>query len=48
MVFFGIDDDPEIFDYLTDNILKKMRAFTIDDLLTILVNFSYTLNPNTL
>ena len=46
IVFFGVDDDPEIFDLLTDAILIKLRYVNIDDLLTIVVNFAHTLHPN--
>jgi hypothetical protein len=47
IVFFGVDDDPEIFDLLTDAIIIKMRYVTVDDILTIVTNFAHTLNPNT-
>jgi len=46
IVFVGADDDPEIFDILSDEINKSMRRMTVDDILTILVNFAHTLNPN--
>ena len=46
IVFFGVDDDPEIFDLLTDAIIIKMRYLTVDDLLTVVTNFTHTLHPN--
>ena len=46
IVFFGVDDDPEVFDLLTDAIMRKLRVLKVDDILTILVNFAHTLSPN--
>lgn len=47
VVFFGVNDDPEIFDLMCDSIIKKIRSARVDDILTILVNYAYTLAPNT-
>ena len=38
MVFFNVDEDPELLEYLCFNIEKKMQYFTTDEILTILVN----------
>jgi hypothetical protein len=46
IVFFGVDDDPEIFDLLTDAIIIKMRYVKVDDILTIVTNFAHTLHPS--
>ena len=46
IVFFGADDDPEVFDCLSDGINAKMRMMPVEDILTILVNVAHTLNPN--
>ena len=47
MVYFKIDDDPEVYDLLADAIKTNFAHFTTDDILTILVNFSHTLSPET-
>ena len=46
VVFFNVNDDPEIFDLLSDAIVKNIRSIGVDDILTIVVNFAYTLAPN--
>ena len=46
MVFFRADDDPELFDLLADGCNRFLRRMPVDDILTILVNFAHTLNPN--
>ena len=46
MVFFGADDDPEVFDYLTDGINRSLRRMDVESILTVLVNFAHSLNPN--
>lgn len=45
MVFFRVDEDPELLEYLSYNILKKMPYFTVDEMLTIMVNLQHTLTP---
>ena len=45
VVFFSVDDDPEIYDLLTDSIVLKVRKLKVDDILTVVVNFAHTLNP---
>ena len=45
VVFFQVDDDPEIFDLLTDGIVLKVRKLKVEDILTLVVNFAHTLNP---
>jgi hypothetical protein len=47
VVFFGVNDDPEIFDLLCDSIVRNIRSVRVDDILTIIVNYAYTLAPNT-
>jgi hypothetical protein len=46
VVFFGADDDPEIFDILLDAILRQLRYLNVDDILTTSVNFAHTLTPH--
>lgn len=48
MVFFNVDEDPELLEYLCFNIEKKMQYFTTDEILTILVNLQHTLTPSAL
>ena len=45
ILYFKIDDDPEIYELLCDLICKKMINLNIDELLTILVNLTQTLSP---
>ena len=44
IVFFGVDDDPEVFDLLLDGFAKSIRKTTVDGILTVLVNFAHTLS----
>lgn len=46
VVFFGANDDPELLEMLSDCIQKKIRSMQCDQILTILVNFAHTLDPN--
>ena len=46
VVFFAVDDDPEVPDLLADAVLRKMRQLTVDQILTVLVNFAHSLSPN--
>lgn len=48
MVFFKVDEDPELLDVLCDNIASKMSHFTTDEILNILVNLKHTLSPEAL
>lgn len=48
MVFFRVDEDPEILEYLCHNVAKKMPYFTTDEILTILVNLQHTLTPESI
>ena len=45
LLYFKVDDDPEIFELLSDRICRHMTAFKVDELLTVLVNLSQTLSP---
>ena len=45
VVFFRVEDDPEVFDLLQDAILVKIRRLSVDDILTLVVNFAHTLHP---
>lgn len=38
MVFFRVDEDPELLEVLCDNVASKMGYFTTDEILSILVN----------
>ena len=46
VTFFGADDDPELFDVLADGISRTMRGMSVDGILTCLVNFAHSTNPN--
>lgn len=47
-VFFRLGgEDPEIFELLADQFKKNIQMFTTDQVLTILVNFSHSLSPET-
>lgn len=47
-VFFRLGgEDPEIFELLADQFKKNVQMFTTDQVLTILVNFSHSLSPET-
>ena len=48
MVFFRVDEDPELLEVLCDNIASKMSYFTTDEILSILVNLNHTLSPEAL
>lgn len=47
LVFFKVDEDPELFEILTESICKSIKKLTIDDLLTVIANMSQTLSPTT-
>ena len=48
MVFFRVDEDPELIEVLCDNVAGKMSQFTTDEILSILVNLQHTLSPEAL
>ena len=45
VVFFKVEDDPELLEVIADSICKRIKYYTIDDLLTILANYNQTLSP---
>ena len=45
LLYFKVEDDPEVYELLCDQICKKMTTLNIDELLTILVNLTQTLSP---
>ena len=45
VVFFKVEDDPELLEVIADAICKRIKYYTIDDLLTILANYNQTLSP---
>jgi len=45
VVFFKVDEDPELLEYLCFNIMKKLAYFTTDEILTMIVNIRHTLTP---
>lgn len=45
LVFFKVDEDPELVELLCDQVCKRVKDFTIDEHLTILTNLAHTLNP---
>ena len=47
-VFFRIGgEDPEVFELLSDQVQKNIKRMTTDQVLTVLVNFSHSLSPDT-
>ena len=48
LVFFRVDEDPELLEVLCDNIASKMSYFTTEEILSILVNLNHTLSPEAL
>lgn len=47
LVFFKVDEDPELYEIVTESICKGIKKLTIDDLLTVVANMSQTLSPTT-
>lgn len=47
MIFFKVDEDPELYELLVESICKKMKGMTVDELLTILANMTQSLSPVT-
>ena len=47
VVFVGVNDDPEIFDLLCESIVRNIRSVRVVDILTIIVNYANSLDPNT-
>ena len=47
LVFFRVDEDPELYELLSEAICKNIKRFTVDDLLTILANLTQSLSPST-
>ena len=45
IVFLKMDNDPELLDLLCDVACKRIKAFTTDEILEMLVNLSSTLSP---
>ena len=45
LLFFKVDEDPELYELICENICKKIQYFTTDEMLTVLVNLSQTLSP---
>ena len=47
VVFFRVDEDPELFEILTEALCKGIKKLTIDQILTVIANMSQTLSPTT-
>ena len=45
LLFFKVDKDPELYELICENICKKIQFFTVDEMLTTVVNLSHTLSP---
>jgi hypothetical protein len=45
VVFFQIDDDPELLTYLIERIKAKMTHFGTEQIIQIIVNIKHTLSP---
>jgi hypothetical protein len=45
IVFFEVNDDPEIFDLFSDIFHRLVRKLTVEEILTVLVNIAHTLSP---
>ncbi len=43
-----MDEDPELVDTLVENISKRIKTFTTDQMLTALVNITHTLSSSAL
>lgn len=47
-VFFKVENlQPELYEVLAGQIKKRLNYLTIDEMLTCLVNFSFSLSPET-
>lgn len=44
IVFFKVDDDPELIEQLNFKIKQKIKFFEVDDILQVLVNMQHTLS----
>ena len=47
MIYFKVDEDPELYELLSESICKRIKYFTVDELLTILANLTQSLSPST-
>lgn len=47
VIFFRISDDPEIYELLADVVKRNIARLTTDQILSLLVNFSHSLSPET-
>ena len=47
MVFFKVDEDPELFELISESVCKGVKKYTVDDLLNILANVTQSLSPTT-
>lgn len=47
VVFFKVDEDPELFELITETVCQRIMMFSVDELLTVLANMSQTLSPAT-
>ena len=47
MVFFKVDEDPELYELLAEAVSKQGKNFSVDDLLTIMANYTQSLSPQT-
>ena len=45
LLYFKVEDDPEVYELLCESICKRVQFFRIDELLTVLVNLSQSLSP---
>ena len=46
MLYFKVDEDPELYELLSEAICKKIAHFTADQLLTMMVNYNQSLQPS--
>ena len=46
LVYFKVDEDPELYEILCNQICKHIQFLKIDQILMILANLSHTLNPS--
>jgi len=43
--YFKLDNDPELYELLADQVKKRMGEFQVEEMLQILVNLSHSLTP---
>ena len=47
LVFFQADEDPELYELISEAVCKHVQRIPVDDLLAVLANLSQSLSPAT-